>query len=87
MDVVDALREFIRHDLHWDGDPALLTPDFPLIENHVVDSLGLFMLVGFVENRLGVSISDEELVPENFGTIGAIARIVAAKRQAAELPG
>lgn len=81
MDVTSALREFIKNDLHWDGNIALLTSDYPLIENSVVDSLGLFTLVSFVEQQFGVQVGDEELVPENFGTIGAIAGLVEKKRR------
>ena len=79
---VEALREFIVNDLHWDGDRDLLTPDYPLIENHVLDSLGLFTLVAFVEEQFAVEVGDEELVPENFGTLGAIAALIERKRRA-----
>ena len=52
---------------HWDGERELLTPDYPLIENHVLDSLGLFTMLSFVEEQFGVEVGDEELVLENFG--------------------
>ena len=77
---VETLRDFILNDLHWDGQRDLLTPDYPLIENHVLDSLGLFTLVTFVEAQFGVEVGDEELVPENFGTLGAIASLIDRKR-------
>lgn len=78
---VDAIREFIVSQLHWAGRMEDLTLDYPLIENHVVDSLGLFTLLAFLEQRFGIDVGDEEVVPENFGTIRAIARLVEEKRQ------
>lgn len=80
---IDALREFIIKELHWDGRAEDLAPDYELIENHVIDSMGLFMLVSYIEERFGVPVGDEELLPENFGTLGAIAGMIDRKRPAA----
>lgn len=80
MTPADVLREFIMKELRWDGRKDELTVDYPLIENHVVDSLGLFMLVAFVEEQFGVEVRDEELIPENFGTIGTITALIERKR-------
>jgi acyl carrier protein len=76
---VEKLREFVLTELHWDEARGKLTPDFPLIENHVVDSMGLLMLVSFVEEQFGIALEDEELVPDHFGTIGSIAQLVERK--------
>ncbi|MGH9023965.1 MAG: acyl carrier protein [Acidimicrobiia bacterium] len=79
MSTVTIVRDFILNELHWDEARGTLTPDYPLIENHVVDSMGLLMLVSFVEERFGVQLADEELVPEHFGTITAIVRLIEKK--------
>jgi acyl carrier protein len=78
--IEDKLRTFIIEELNWNGTQQDLTEDYPLIDRHVVDSLGLFELVSFVEGEFGVEIRDEELVPENFGTIGDIVKFVDSKR-------
>lgn len=76
--IEDDIRRFIVEELN--GPPQQLTSDFPLIERSVIDSLGIFQLVGFIESEYGIQIDDEELVPEHFGTIGDIARLVSSKR-------
>ncbi len=73
------LREFVLNELHWDEARGVLTPDYPLIENHVVDSMGLLMLVSFVEERFGIALADEELIPEHFGSIQSVATLVEKK--------
>lgn len=78
--MIETLREFILRELHWSGDIKVLTPDYALIDNHVIDSLGLFMMVSFVEQNFGVRIGDEELIPENFGSLGAIVNLVDRKQ-------
>ncbi len=79
---VDALRDLIVNRLGWSGDRGLLTAEYPLIDNEVVDSIGVFEIVSFVESTYGVEIDDEELAPENFESLGAIAQLVERKRGA-----
>ncbi len=80
MSTIPILQEFIARELYWDGRPEELQPDYALVENHVVDSLGLFKLVAFIEERFGVRVGDEELTPVNFGTLDAIAALIEQKR-------
>jgi acyl carrier protein len=77
--IEDKVRGFILEEFSFDGAGTPLTRDFPLLERGVIDSLGLFRLVGYLEDEFGVEILDEELVPQNFGTIGGIARLVREK--------
>ena len=53
--------------------------DYPLIENGVLTSLQTVELVMFMEDRFGIMVEDEELNEENFGSIRAIAELVASK--------
>ena len=78
--VEQTVRQFIVDELRFDGSPSDLEDDLPLIEQHVLDSLGIFQLVGFLESEFSIEILDEELVPEHFGTIRGIARLVESKR-------
>lgn len=80
MSIEDRVRGFIVEELNWQGSPAQLTDDYPLLEQGVVDSLGIFQIVSLIESEYGVEVQDEELVPEHFGTIAGIARLVEAKR-------
>jgi acyl carrier protein len=74
-----TIKNFLLNELHWDEAKGALTPDYGLIENHVVDSMGLLMLVTFLEEQFGIRLADDELVPENFGTIASIVRLVDRK--------
>jgi acyl carrier protein len=83
MSIEQSLRDYIVTDLGWTGDPSLLTDDYDLLENDVIDSIGVFQLVGLIEERLGVEVPDDELVPENFTSVGALARMVETHRAGA----
>lgn len=79
MNVEDEIRDFVVKELGFRGSPAELTSEFPLIEHGVLNSMGILQVVGMVEDRFGVEIADEELVRQNFETIGSIAHLVEAK--------
>lgn len=84
MTTEDRVRRFIHDDLNSPVPAEQLTADFPLIDNAVIDSLGIFEMVQFIEREFGVEVADEDLVTDNFATIGDIARLVGSK---AETPG
>lgn len=81
MTIEEKLQDFMVNELQCSRD--VLAHDYPLIENHVVDSLGLLQIVSYIEGDFGVEVQDEELVPEHFETISAIARFVESKREQA----
>jgi acyl carrier protein len=78
--IENAIRQFIIDELRPPGAVAELTDDYPLLDRGTLDSLGLFHLVAFLEDEFGVAVEDEELVPQNFGTIHDIAMLVETKR-------
>lgn len=82
MEIYSQLRNFIVTEMEWKGNPGQLTEDYGLIENGVVDSLGLFMLVSFIEDQFGFQFELQELIPENFATIGAMVKLIRRKRAA-----
>ena len=54
-------------------------PDEPLIENGVLTSLQTVELVTFLEESFDIIVEDEEFDEENFGSVEAIASLVASK--------
>ncbi len=48
--------------------------------NGVVDSMDMFVLIDFVETQFGVKVKDEDLVRDNFSSVGALARFVESRR-------
>ena len=78
--IEDSVRRFIAEELRSDGRSGDITDEYPLLERQVLDSLGIFNLVGYLESEFGVEVLDEDLVPANFGTVADIARFVNARR-------
>jgi len=53
--------------------------DDHLLAAGVIDSLGVLEVVGFLEEDFGVSVVDDELVPENFKSIESLVSFVGRK--------
>jgi acyl carrier protein len=60
-----------------------MADDDLLIETGIVDSLGVLELVGYIEKSFGIIVSDEDLSPENFQSVSALAGFVWNKKTAA----
>ena len=78
-DVRSVVRAFIATRLAPSAGRTDIADDDDLIDTGIVNSLGIFQLVAFLEERFQTSIGDEEITPENFGTIERIERLVAAR--------
>lgn len=81
MNTTQRVRDYILEELRFSGAPEQLTPDYPLLENGVIDSLGLMQIVQLLEDEFSVEIPDSELVPENFATLSAIDKLVESNRR------
>lgn len=81
MSTQDRLRSFIIGELQFRGSAEDLSNDFPLLEKDVLDSMGIFQVVSFLEDEFGIEVDDEDLIPDNFGTIDGIASFVESKQK------
>lgn len=53
--------------------------DSALLEGGLIDSIGILEIVTFIEQEFSVKASDEDLTPENFGSIARIAALIESK--------
>ena len=75
----EEITQFVVGNLMRDPNSTSLAEDENLLANGIVDSLGIVKLIAFLEDRYDVRISDDEVLPENFESIAAISRFLAAK--------
>jgi acyl carrier protein len=79
-DTKSMIRQYILSELIKDKKQANLGDSDSLIESGIVDSLGIMKLIGFLEDRVNVQISDDELIPENFSSVNSITALVQKKQ-------
>jgi acyl carrier protein len=66
----DIIRDFIVTT--FPGDGAEPDPGTDLLEAGIIDSIGVLTLVTWLEETFGFTVEDEDVVPENLGSIAGI---------------
>ena len=49
------------------------------LENGILDSTGVLELVGFLEEKFGIRVEDDELVPDNMNSLEKITLYISKK--------
>ncbi|MBN1764002.1 MAG: acyl carrier protein [Sedimentisphaerales bacterium] len=78
MSNIETIRGFVVENFLF-GDGEQLTDDMSFLENGIIDSTGILEVISFLEETYGISIQDDELVPENLDSINNIAVFVENK--------
>lgn len=81
-DYEKAIRAFVLEHFPLARQRSVLNDD-PLLDSGIVHSLGVLELVGYLESQFEITISDEELLPENFQSISSLAAFVLHKTDSA----
>jgi acyl carrier protein len=79
MEPKQQIRHFVTSNFYAAG--ALGDGD-SLLEHGIVDSTGVLEVIAFIEEAFGVTVEDEEMLPDNLDSIERIAGFVARKKQA-----
>ena len=77
----ERIREFIQKDLASAKGISSFSDNESLMENGIIDSLGIFRLVAFLEETFRVRIGDEEITADNLKSVDAIEQLVLAKKK------
>lgn len=77
MDTILAqIRQYIAENILFEE-----TYPYPngasFLEEGIVDSMNVLELVSFVEDHFGISVPDEDIIPENFDSVENMAQYVA----------
>ena len=68
------LKYVIEEYMEEGGDP--ISYDTPLISGGIVDSFSMVSLKRFLENKLKISIPDDQSTPEAFDSVNKISDLV-----------
>jgi acyl carrier protein len=78
MNVRHEVRRYIVENILF-GDGDKLDDHASFQESGIVDSTGFLELIAFIEETFDMTLTDEELVPENFDSVARIAKFVETK--------
>jgi len=81
-DFTETIRNFIETEMVSQSQGITLSPSDSLIEKGIIDSLGVQILIAYLEKQFGFHIMDTEIVPENFETICSVVDFINLKLNA-----
>ena len=81
MDVETAIERFVVDEIMLGDSNTKIDPNESLISSGVLDSLALLRLIAVLEEQMGVTVDDSEVIPENFETINEIKSFIEKKKQ------
>jgi acyl carrier protein len=76
--IANALRRFIKEN-YLLGRDFSFTDDDSFLEHSIVDSIGILQLATFLQDTYGITVQDEELLPENLDSINAVTAYLCRK--------
>ena len=78
-DLRSRIHQFIVENYLFTSDPGALAPDESLLGRGVVDSTGMLEIIMFIEEQLGVTVKDQEMIRENLDSVDRITAFVESK--------
>ena len=74
--IEQVIRRFICEEVAPDCDVEKLANNESLLESGILDSIGIMLLLPFIEDNFHVKIPVDQLEPANFETIASITALV-----------
>lgn len=73
------VRQFVIETFSFGVDDGQLSDTDSFIEKGLIDSMGILTLISHVEEKYGVKVEDNELVPDNWDSVARIAAFIEGK--------
>ena len=81
QDAKAIVRRFLLDTIVM-ADDLEIGDETSFMDAHILDSTGFIELITFVEETFGITVEDEEMLPENFDSLRNIDDYLARKRVA-----
>lgn len=75
-DYTDTITTFIRNEMMANKKVSTISSSDSLITKGIIDSLGVQILIAYLEKEFGITIPDNEILPQNFETVNSIGSFV-----------
>lgn len=79
MSVEQQLRGYILENFLFTDDPSAIADGDSFLKNGIIDSTGMLEVIYFIEDRFGVVVQEDEMIPQNLDSINNIAAYVRRK--------
>lgn len=81
QNVEELVRQYIAQNILFSNNGYPYADDASFLDEGIIDSMNVLELVAFVEEKFGITVQDQDIVPDNFDSVGKLAAYV--RRQGA----
>ena len=74
MSVINELEKYLLAEVATDEGKDSISEDEDLISQGIIDSMGIMKLTDFIQKTYGVTILDDDIIPDNFQTLGNLSQ-------------
>lgn len=74
-----ALKQFIKTEFVAGNDSVIIEDDTSLIKEGIIDSLGIFVLINFIDEQFQLKIQPEEILLQNFESVNTLTALLDQK--------
>ncbi|MEH1783093.1 MAG: acyl carrier protein [Nostoc sp.] len=78
-EVEAILKRQISKEFMYNKPEIVLDNQSLLIDEEIIDSLGIFVLISFMEEQFNIKINPDEVMLDNFETIDTVKSLVMSK--------
>jgi len=75
----ELIQKFVQTELMKGNAKMELKDTDSLLEAGIVDSMGIQVLISYLEKTFSIKVQDDEIIPDNFESIAAIVNLVHVK--------
>ncbi|UCC49031.1 MAG: hypothetical protein JSV41_02305 [Gemmatimonadota bacterium] len=76
VDIEEVLIEHLRENYLPRGTEVRIDPNVDLFDAGILDSAAVLSVILFIETEFGLTIPDEDLLPENISSVDAATRYI-----------
>ncbi len=81
--IEESIRSYLAENIIFSGNGYPYADDTSFLNEGIVESMNILELVLFVEERFGVKVEDQEIIPDNFDSVSRLAAYVRSKASGA----
>jgi acyl carrier protein len=79
MTIEKQIKQYVAENFLFSDDGYTLPEEASFLEEGIVDSTGVLELILFVEETYGITVANEDVLPENFDSVTKLATFIRRK--------
>lgn len=80
MGIRRSIRNYILENILFTDDESALVDGDSFLAKGMIDSTGVLEIMYFVEEAFGITVDDEEMLPENLDSVDSLVSFVNRKQ-------